>query len=136
VVFLAIDRPDRLRRVAILTFGVSVLLTPTLVAAGGAVGGAVSVLVVEVVALVASLASLRGLVGWPLGRGAAKSLGAAAVGALAAGLLPAGPIRCLGGLGAYVGALLWLRPVPGPVWMRFLRGALGRADPSAAAGER
>lgn len=135
-VFLAIDRPDRLRRVAALTFTTSVLLTPLLVATGGAVGGAVGVLGGEVVALTASLVGLRSLAGWPLARGAAKSLGAAAVGALVASLLPAGPGRCLGALGAYVGALLVLRPVPGPVCRRLLRGALGRAGPPSPVGER
>jgi O-antigen/teichoic acid export membrane protein len=136
VVLLAIDRPDRLRRVAALTFTISVLLTPLLVTAGGAVGGAASVLVGELVALSASLGAVRGLVGWPLARGAAKSLGAAAAGALGAGLLPAGPGRCLGALGVYVGVLLVLRPVPGPVCRRLLRGALGRASPPAPWGER
>ena len=136
VVFLALDRPDRLRAVAALAFATSVGLTPVLVWVGGAMGGAVSVLVVEVVALAASLAGLRKLGVRPLAGGAAKSLGAAAVGALVAGLLPAGPGRCLGALGAYVGMLLVLRPVPGPVCLRLLRGALGRAGPPAAAGER
>ena len=136
VVFLAIDRADRLRTVAALAFGTSALLTPALVAIGGAVGGAVSVLVVEAVALVASLAGLWRLGIWPLAGGARKSLGAAVLGALVAGLLPPGPGRWLGALGAYAGALLWLRPVPGPMCRRLLRGALGRATPPTAAGER
>jgi O-antigen/teichoic acid export membrane protein len=136
VVFLAIDRPDRLRVVAALAFMTSAVLTPVLVATHGAVGGAVSVLAVEVVALAASLVGLGRLSVWPLGGGAVKSLGAAAVGALVAGLLPAGPGRCLGALGAYVGMLLVLRPVPGPVCLRLLRGALGRAAPPSTVGER
>ncbi len=136
VVFLAIDRPDRLRAVAALAFTTSALLTPVLVATGGAVGGAVSVLVVEAVALVASLAALRGLGISVLAGGTAKSVGAAAVGALAAGLLPAGAGRCLGALAAYVGMLLLLRPVPGPVCRRLLRGALGRAGPPSTLEER
>ena len=136
VVFLAIDRPDRLRRVAILSFTTSLVLTPILVATGGAVGGAVAVCVVEGVGLGASLAGLRGLTGWPLARGAAKSLGAAAVAAAVAIVLPAGASRALGALAAYVGALLVLRPVPGPVCARLLRGALGRPGPPSPVGER
>jgi O-antigen/teichoic acid export membrane protein len=134
VVFLALDRPDRLRRVAALAFATSALLTPVLVLAGGAVGGAVAVLIVEVVGLGASLVGLQGLGAWPLARGAAKSLGAAGAGAVAASLLPAGPARLLGALGAYAGALLLLRPVPGPVCLRLLRGALGRTPSSPPAG--
>jgi hypothetical protein len=94
------------------------------------------VLVVEAVTLVASLAALRGLGISVLAGGAAKSVGAAAVGALVAGLLPAGAGRCLGALAAYVGMLLLLRPVPGPVCRRLLRGALGRAGPPSTVGER
>jgi O-antigen/teichoic acid export membrane protein len=136
VVFLAIDRPDRLRAVAVLAFVFSPLLTPVLVATGGAVGGAVSVLAVEAIALAASLVGLRRLGVWPLAGGAVKSFGAAAAGTLVAGLLPPGPGRCLGALGAYAGTLLLLRPVPAPVVRRLLRGVLGRAGPPAAAGER
>jgi O-antigen/teichoic acid export membrane protein len=136
VVFLALDRPDRLRAVAVLGFGTCVVLTPLLVATHGAVGGAVSVLVVEGVVLAASLAGLRRLGVWPCAAGAVKSLGAAALGALAASLLPAGPGRCFGALAVYAGALLVLRPVPGPVCLRLVRGALGRPGPSSTVGPR
>jgi O-antigen/teichoic acid export membrane protein len=135
VVFVALDRPGRLRAVATLAFATSVLLTPVLVAGGGAVGGALAVLVVEVVGLAASLVGLRRLGSWPLARGALKGLAAAVVGAVVASLLPAGPGRLAGALGAYAVALLVLRPVPGPVCMRLLRGALGRPGPPSAAGE-
>jgi O-antigen/teichoic acid export membrane protein len=136
VVFLALDRPDRLRAVAAFGFATSLVLTPVLVVTHGAVGGAVSVLVVETVMLGATLVGLRGLGVWPLGRGAAKSLGAAAAGALVASLGPAGPVRCVSALAAYVGALLVLRPVPAAVCRRLLRGALGRAAPPSPVGER
>ncbi len=130
VVFLALDRPRRLRAVAALAFVTSALVTPGLVLAGGAAGAALAVLVVELVGLGASLWSLRQLGAWPLGRGAVKSLGAAAAGAAAASLWPAGgPGRLLLALGGYAVALLVLRPVPGPVCMRLLRGALGRSAP-------
>jgi O-antigen/teichoic acid export membrane protein len=135
-VFLAIDRPDRLRTVAALAFATSVLLTPTLVVVHGAVGGAVSVLIVEMVALGASLVALRGLGVGLLATGTAKALAAAAAGALVAAVVPPGPGRCVGALGAYVAALLVLRPVPGPVCRRLVRGALGRADPPAPVRER
>jgi O-antigen/teichoic acid export membrane protein len=136
VVFVALDRPGRLRAVAALAFTTSVLLTPVLVAAGGAVGGAVAVLVVEAVGLAASLFGLRRLGSWPLGRGAVKGLGAALAGALVASLLRAGPGRLAGALGAYAVALLVLRPMPGPVCMRLLRGALGRPGPPSPPGDR
>lgn len=136
VVFLALDRPGRLRAVATLAFTTSALVTPILVAAGGAVGAAVAVLVVEMVVLAASLLSLRRLGGWPLARGAVKGLGGAAAGAVVASLLPAGPGRFLGGLATYAVALLVLRPVPGSVCVRLLRGALGRPGPPSAQGER
>jgi hypothetical protein len=63
-------------------------------------------------------------------------LGAAATGAVIGGLVPAGPGRPAAALAAYAVALLVLRPVPAPVCARLLRGALGRAGPPAAAGER
>jgi O-antigen/teichoic acid export membrane protein len=129
-VFFALDQPRRLRAVAALAFVTSALATPALVLAGGAAGAARAVLAVELVTLAASLWSLRQLGAWPLGRGAAKSLGAAAAGAALASLGPAdGPGRLLLALGGYAAALLVLRPVPGPVWLRLLRGALGRPAP-------
>jgi O-antigen/teichoic acid export membrane protein len=130
VVFLALDQPRRLRVVAVLAFGTSAVVTPSLVLAGGAVGAALAVLIVELVGLAASLWSFRQLGTWPLGRGAAKSLGAAVAGAAAASLWPAGgPGRLLVALGGYAVALLVLRPVPGSVCRRLLRGALGRPAP-------
>ena len=130
VVFLALDRPRRLRAVAALGFLTSALVTPGLVLAGGAVGAALAVLVVELVALAATFWSLRQLGVWPLGRGAVKGLGAAAAGAAVASLGPAGgPGRLLLALGGYAVALLVLRPVPGPVCARLVRGALGRSGP-------
>jgi O-antigen/teichoic acid export membrane protein len=137
VVFLALDQPRRLRMVAGLAFATSVVVTPGLVLAGGAVGAAAAVLVVELVGLAATLWSLRPLSGWPFGRGALKGLAAAAVGAAVASLLsPAGPARLLGALGASGVALAVLRPVPGPVLLRLLRGALGRPSAPAAREER
>ena len=134
IALLALDRPRRLRAIAALAFATSLVVIPGLVARGGAVGGAVAVLLVEAVALVASLVGVRGLAGWPLGRGAVKGLAAAAAGALVASLLPAGPGRLAGALLAYAVALVVLRPVPGSVCLRLLRGALGRPGPPTPAG--
>jgi O-antigen/teichoic acid export membrane protein len=134
VVFLALDRPRRLRAIRVLAFGTSLVVIPALVVAGGAVGGAVAVLLVEVVTLAAGLAAMRDLAGWPLGRGAAKGLGAAAAGAVIASLVPPGPGRLAAALLAYAVALAVLRPIPGSVCLRLLRGALGRAGPPSAAG--
>ena len=134
VVLLALDRPRRLRAVAALAFATGLVAIPGLVAAGGALGAAVGVLVVEGVTLAASLVGVRGLAGWPLGRGAAKGLGAAAAGLAVASLLPAGAGRLAGALLAYAAALVVLRPIPRAVCLRLLRGALGRSGPTSAAG--
>jgi hypothetical protein len=96
----------------------------------------VAVLLVEAVSVAASLTALRMLVGWPLGRGAAKSLAAAAAGAVVASFLPDGPGRLAGVLAAYALALVVLRPLPGSLCLRLLRGALGRPGPPSAAGVR
>jgi O-antigen/teichoic acid export membrane protein len=136
VVFLALDRPRRLRTIAGLAFAVSVVVIPGLVARGGAVGAAMAVLLVEVVTLAASLVGVWKLAGWPLGRGAVKGFGAAAAGAVVASLLPPGPVRLAGALLTYAVALVVLRPVSGAVCRRLLRGALGRPGPPSAAGVR
>jgi O-antigen/teichoic acid export membrane protein len=133
-VLLARDRPRRLRTIASLAFVTSLVVIPSLVAVGGALGGAVAVLLVEGVTLVAGLVAVRGLAGWPFGRGAAKGLAAGAAGAVVASLLPAGAGRLAGALLAYAVALVVLRPVPGSVCLRLLRGALGRAGPPSEAG--
>jgi hypothetical protein len=91
-------------------------------------------MVVEGVTLGASLLGVRGLAGWPLGRGAAKGVGAAAAGLAVASLLPAGAGRLAGALLAYAVALVVLRPIPPAVCLRLLRGALGRSGPTSAAG--
>ena len=134
VVLLALDRPHRLRAVAALAFATGLVVIPSLVATSGVVGGAVAVLLVEAVTLAASLVGVRGLAGWPLGRGAAKGLGAAAAGAVVASLLPAGAGRLAGALVTYAVGLVVLRPIPGSVCLRLVRGALGRAGPSSAVG--
>ena len=133
---LALDRPGQVRAIAGLAFLTGLLAIPGAVLAGGAVGGAGAVLLVEGVTVAASLWTLRGAAGWPLGRGAAKGLGAAAVGAAVASLLPLGPGRLVGALAAYALGLAVLRPLPGSVCLRLLRGALGRSGPPSAAGVR
>jgi O-antigen/teichoic acid export membrane protein len=133
-VLLALDRPRRLRAIAVLGFATSLILVPALVVIGETLGGAVAVLLVEGVTLGASILAVRGLIGWPFGRGGAKGLAAAAAGLVVAGLLPAGWLRLGGALLTYAAVLAGLRPVPGPVWVRLLRGALGRPGPSSPAG--
>ena len=133
-VLLALDRPRRLRAIAVLAFTTGLVVVPALVTVRETVGGAVALLLVEAVTLGASIGAVRGLVGWPFGRGGAKGLAAAAVGAAVAGLLPAGGVRLGGALLAYAAALAVLRPVPGPVCLRLLRGVLGRPGPPSPAG--
>jgi O-antigen/teichoic acid export membrane protein len=133
-VFLALDQARRLRTVAALAFGASVLLTPPLVRVAGAQGGALAVLLVEAVGVGASLLMLRATAGWPLARGAVRTLAAAAVGAACAALLPPGPGRLAGALGGYALGVAVLRPVSPAVCVRLARGALGRAG-AAPAGE-
>jgi hypothetical protein len=96
----------------------------------------VAVLLIEAVTLAASLVGLRPLVGWPLGGGTVKGLGAAAAGAVVASLLPAGPGRLAAALLTYAVTLVVLRPVPASVCLRLLRGLLGRPGPPSAAGVR
>jgi O-antigen/teichoic acid export membrane protein len=134
VVFLALDRPEQLRAVAALGFVASLVVIPALVVVAGAVGAAVGVLLVEVLTLTASLVIMRPLVGWPFGRAAVKGLAAAATGAVVAALVPAGAARLGAALLAYLVVLAGLRPVPGAVYLRLLRGALGRPGPPSAAG--
>jgi O-antigen/teichoic acid export membrane protein len=133
-VLLALDRPRRLRAIAGLAFVTGLVVIPGLVAVRGAVGGAVAVLVVEGVSLAASVGGVLDLTGWPFGRGAAKGVTAAAAGALVASLMPVGGGRLVGALLTYAVALALLRPVPGPVYVRLLRGVLGRPGPPSAAG--
>lgn len=132
--FLAFDRPRRLRRVAALTLATSLIVTPALVWAGGAAGGALAVLAVEAVGLVGCVLGLRELAGLPLARGAAKGL-LAALAAVAVGvLLPGGAGRPLGALAVYALGLALLRPVPVATWGRLVRGLLGRPVPVPPAG--
>jgi len=133
-VLLALDRPRRLRAIAGLAFVTGLVVIPGLVAVRGAVGGAVAVLVVEGVSLAASVGGVLDLTGWPFGRGAAKGVTAAAAGALVASLMPVGGGRLVGALLTYAVALALLRPVPGSVYVRLLRGVLGRPGPPSAAG--
>src|SRR5262249_34111560 len=95
---LAAGPPRRLRAIAAPAFGTSLGVIPIGAAVAGAVGGAVAVLLAEGVTLAAGLIGVRGLAGWPLGRGTAKGLAAAGTGALVAGFVPAGGGRFAGAL--------------------------------------
>ena len=134
VVLLALDRPGRLRAIAALACATGLVTIPALAAAGGALGAAVGVLIVEGVTLAAGLVGVGTLAGWPFGRGAAKGVVAAAVGLAVAHLLPAGAAQPAGALLAYAVALVVLRPIPRSVCLRLVRGALGRSGPPTAAG--
>jgi O-antigen/teichoic acid export membrane protein len=136
-VLLALDRPLRLLGVASVSFAVSLAVTPVLVRAAGAAGGAVSICLVEGVATAGGLWALGSLVGSPLRMGALKGLGAALAGGIVAGLLPPeGPWRLGAALLVYGGVAFVLQPVPSALWRRGWRsvvapvGALaGRSRP-------
>jgi O-antigen/teichoic acid export membrane protein len=127
-VFLALDRPGRLCTVAALGLGASAALTPGLVLAAGAAGGAVALVLVETLTLTASLAGLLPLVGLPLGLGALKAGGAALAAGVVAGLLPPGGVRLGAALLVYAGGVAALQPVPLGRWARLLRGAPWRRE--------
>ena len=135
VVFLALDRPRRLRAIAALAFTASLVVIPTLVVVSGPVGAAVAVLLVEALdarrqprehpaARRLALRARRAPRASPPPRRALPS----------AALAPAGAARLGAALLVYAVVLVGLRPVPGAVCLRLLRGALGRPGPPSAAG--
>ncbi|MBI3457611.1 MAG: oligosaccharide flippase family protein [Candidatus Rokubacteria bacterium] len=128
-VLLALDRPRRLVAVAATSLGASLALTPGLVLALGALGGAVALVLVELVALTGDLVGLAPFIRLPFDRGALKA-GAAALGAIAiAGALPSGSGGRMGtALVVYTLGLLVLQPVPVALWGRLLRGAVGGGE--------
>jgi O-antigen/teichoic acid export membrane protein len=129
VVLLALDRARRLVVVAAASLAASVLLTPGLVLAMGALGGAAALVLVEAVAVTALLVALLPLIRLPVSANAVKTAGSAAAASLLASALPAGSGgRLAVALGAYTAGLLVLRPVPAAVWRQFwpaLTGAGG-----------
>jgi O-antigen/teichoic acid export membrane protein len=128
---LALDRAGRLLRVAIGTLVVSLILTPVLVHAAGASGGALALAAVSLVGVVGSLVALAPLVGLPLGAGAMKALGAAAAAAALAVLAASDHAWRAGvALGLYASLVLVLRPAPAGLGRRLLRGAVGAPLPA------
>jgi O-antigen/teichoic acid export membrane protein len=123
-VFLALDRARRLVAVAAVSLTVSAGLTPGLVLAAGAGGGATALVLVETITLTGSLVGLLPLVGLPFGRGALRAAVAALVAGLVGGALPAGAWQLGGTLVVYAGGVVALRPVPVGLVNRLLRGAL------------
>jgi O-antigen/teichoic acid export membrane protein len=125
-VLLALDRAGRLVGVTAASLAASVALTPGLVLALGALGGAIALVLVEVVAIAGSLVALIPFIRLPFDRGVLK-VGVAGLGAgFVASLLPAaGGGRLAALLLVYVAGLLALRPVPVTLWGRLLRGAVG-----------
>ena len=118
-VFLAVERPRRLCGVTALGLVASALLTPGLVLAFGAGGGALALVLVEALTLTAGLVGLLPLVGLPFGRGALKAGAAATVAGLTAGLAPPGSGWRLGAaLVVYVAGVVALRPVSVGRWAR------------------
>ena len=128
---LALDRAGRLLGVAIGALAVSLILTPVLVHAAGATGGALALVAVSGVGVGGSLLALAPLVGLPLGSGALKALGAAAAAtALAVLAAPDRAWRAGVALGVYALLVLVLRPAPAGLGRRLLRGALGAPLPA------
>jgi len=127
-VFLALDRPGRLVAVTGVSLGASALLTPGLVLAAGAEGGAVALVLVETLSVTAILMGLLPLVGLPLGLGALKAGGAATAAGLVAGVLPPGGVRLGGALLVYAAGVLALQPVPRELWARLFRGGAWLAE--------
>ena len=136
VVLLALDRARRLVVTAAASLAASVLLTPGLVLAMGALGGAAALVLVEAVAVTALLVALLPLIRLPFSANAVKTAGSAAVASLLAGTLPAGGgWRLAVALGAYTAGLLVLRPVPAAVWRQLGPALAGRpAEPTGMAG--
>jgi len=136
MLFLAGDRPRRLRVVAGVAFLTSALVTPLLILRWGAVGGAVAVLLVEAAGVVGSLVGLRGVVEGLLARGIVQGLGAALLGAAAAVAAPAGGARLAAALLGYAAGLALLRPAALTGWGGRVRGWLGRPAAAPPAGTR
>ena len=130
---LALDRPARLLAAATAALMASLVLTPILVHAAGARGGALAVLAVSAVAVGGSMGALAPLVGWPVGAGAVKVVTAAALAALGGGLVPA-PARAVVALGLYGAGVVALRPLPAGLGRRLFRGALGTVSPVPGSG--
>jgi O-antigen/teichoic acid export membrane protein len=126
-VLLALDRPRRLVTVSVIGLVSSLLLTPVLVARGGALGATLALVVLEAITLAASLATLAPLAGSPFGRDAAKALAAACLAAVLGRLWP-GP----GGVGGslalllYAGTLAVMRPACVTLGLDVARGWWGR----------
>jgi O-antigen/teichoic acid export membrane protein len=128
---LALDRPGRLLAVAAAGLAVSVVLTPVLVHAAGALGGAVALVSVSAVAVGGSLFALAPLVGLPVGSGVVKALGAAVGAAAGAWLARPDPgFRCGVALGLYVAFTLALRPLPAGLGRHLLRDLVGEPAPT------
>lgn len=109
-VFLAVDRPRRLLVVTAVGCSASAGLTPGLVLATGAAGGAAALVLVELLTLAAGLVALAPFTGLPFGS-RAWGIGGAALGAgLVGGWLPPGGLRLGGTLLAYGVALVALAP--------------------------
>jgi hypothetical protein len=104
----------------------SALLTPGLVLAFGAAGGAIALVLVEAIGLTAGLVALIPFLRLPFGTGAMK-IAAAALGAgVAAMPLPAGGgWRLAVALAVYGGGVLALRPWPASRWRRVARAMVG-----------
>ncbi len=124
-VFLALDRPERLLGVAVVSLVASAALTPGLVLAFGAAGGAVALVLVEAITLTGSLVGVLPFLRLPVGPGVLKA-GAAATGAtlVAASLPPGSGWRLTAALLLYLVGLVALRPWPAVRWRRLARGVL------------
>jgi O-antigen/teichoic acid export membrane protein len=135
VVLIALDRPGRLVWVGATSLLATLLLTPGLVLALGARGGAVAILLGDVIAMAGCLVALIPFIRLPFDRAVLK-IGAAALaaGILATGLDAGSGARMAAALVVYAAVVVALRPVPRALWARLLRGVVGA--PPLAEGSR
>jgi O-antigen/teichoic acid export membrane protein len=126
-VFLALDRPGPLVRLAAVACGGTVVVAPALVRALGAPGGALALVLVDAVLAGGAAWTLWPVLGCPLGRGAIRSLAGAAAALLVALAVPAGPWRLAVALAVYALAVAVLRPWPPLAWRALLQDLRRRA---------
>ncbi len=112
-VLIALDQPGRLVRVGVTTLIVCLALTPGLVLALGARGGAVAIVLGDVITMAGCLVALIPFIRLPFD-GAVLKIGSAALGAgLLATAVPGGSGgRMAAALVIYAVGILALRPVP------------------------
>jgi O-antigen/teichoic acid export membrane protein len=128
-VLLALDQPRRLVFVATASLVISVALTPGLVLALGALGGAIAYVVMALVEAAGMVVAVLPYLRLPFDRVALKAAAAALGAGLLASVVPAGSgPRMATALALYVLGLAVLKPWPSATWWRLWRGAAGVGD--------